>query len=301
MNSLSDLTIVIVTYRTDEKVLTDCINSIHNSVKIKIIENSTEFKLKDKFISLFTNVEIHCTGKNLGMGSGNNFGIDLIKTRYAFVLNPDTICDKNFFINIQNYLNKDINFSIIGATYKNEKTFSSAGYFEENINNNNHYLNETTGLKKVDWVMGCSMLIDLNNFSSKKLFDESFFLYFEEFDLCKRINDSGKNVFVSKELIIDHLGNKGSSQEDPLLKLDTEKLRNWHWMWSTFYFHKKNYGYFSAFRKTYGKVFRSFVKVLFFSITFNKKQKAIYLSRMLGLLSSMIGKKSSYRVNSLFQ
>ena len=46
MSSLSDLTIIIVTYRTDEKILTDCINSIENNIKIKIIENSSEFITK---------------------------------------------------------------------------------------------------------------------------------------------------------------------------------------------------------------------------------------------------------------
>ena len=78
-----------------------------------------------------------------------------------------------------------------GATYKNEKTYSASGNFEENIkkNNINEYSTQTPSLKKVDWVMGCSMLIDLDKFSSKKLFDENFFLYFEEFDLCKQIKN----------------------------------------------------------------------------------------------------------------
>ncbi|OUX32499.1 MAG: hypothetical protein CBE28_01495 [Pelagibacteraceae bacterium TMED268] len=299
MSSLSDLTIIIVTYRTDEKILTDCINSIENNIKIKIIENSSEFNLKEKFERKYPNISIHCTGKNLGMGSGNNFGLKFVDTRYVLILNPDTICEKNFFPNIETFFKKNIDFSIIGATYKNQQNFHSSGYFEENINPINAV--DQNGLQKVDWVIGCSMIIDLNKFPNKKLFDENFFLYFEEFDLCKRIKDQGGNVFVSKELIIDHLGNKSSSQADPVLGIDTEKLRNWHWMWSTFYFHKKNYGYFSAFRKTYGKIIRSFFKVIFFTITFNKIQKSVYLSRLLGLLSSMLGKKSSYRVNSLFQ
>ena len=64
------------------------------------------------------------------------------------------------------------------------------------------------------------MLIDLNKFSSKKIFDENFFLYFEEFDLCKRIKDKEEDVFVSKDLIIDHLGSKGSFATDKNLKLD---------------------------------------------------------------------------------
>ena len=65
--------------------------------------------------------------------------------------------------------------------------------------------------------------------------------------------DKEEDVFVSKDLIIDHLGNMGSFATDKNLKLDAEKLREWHWMWSTFYFYKKNYGFFYALKKTKGK------------------------------------------------
>ena len=259
---LSNLTVIIVTYKTDQNILRNCINSIDRKVKIKIIENSENFENKEIFENDFSNLSIYCTGKNLGMGSGNNFGINLVKTRYVLILNPDTICDSNFFIKINDYFTKEIKFSIIGATYKNEKTYSASGYFEENIkkNNINEYSTQTPSLKKVDWVMGCSMLIDLDKFSSKKLFDENFFLYFEEFDLCKRVKDKEEDVFVSKDLIIDHLGNMGSFATDKNLKLDAEKLREWHWMWSTFYFYKKNYGFFYALKKTIGQIIKIFCK-----------------------------------------
>ena len=189
------------------------------------------------------------------------------------------------------------------STYKNEKTYSASGYFEENIkkNNINEYSTQISSLKKVDWVMGCSMLIDLDKFSSKKLFDENFFLYFEEFDLCKRIKDKGEDVFVSKDLIIDHLGNMGSFATDKNLKFDAEKLREWHWMWSTFYFYKKNYGFFYALKKTMGKLLRSFVKMIYYYLIFNRVLKAKYTCRFMGLLNSIFGKKSWYRVNSQYQ
>ena len=300
---LSNLTVIIVTYKTDQNILRNCINSIDRKVKIKIIENSENFENKEIFENDFSNLSIYCTGKNLGMGSGNNFGINLVKTRYVLILNPDTTCDANFFIKINDYFSKEIKFSIIGATYKNEKTYSASGYFEENIkkNNINEYSTQISSLKKVDWVMGCSMLIDLDKFSSKKLFDENFFLYFEEFDLCKRVKDKEEDIFVSKDLIIDHLGNMGSFATDKNLKLDAEKLREWHWMWSTFYFYKKNYGFFYALKKTMGKLLRSFVKMIYYYLIFNKVLKAKYTCRLMGLLNSIFGKKSWYRVNSQYQ
>ena len=84
-------------------------------------------------------------------------------------------------------------------------------------------------------------------------------------------------------------------------QFEAEKLREWHWMWSSFYFYKSNYGYFFAIRKNFGKLLRSFIKYIFFTLTFNKKLNNKYKSRFLGLLNAMLGKKSLYRVNSKFQ
>ena len=153
----------------------------------------------------------------------------------------------------------------------------------------------------MDWVTGCMMLINLKKFDTKKIFDESFFLYFEEFDLCKRIEINKENVFCANDLLIDHLGYKGSFGANPNLQIESEKLREWHWMWSTFYFYKKNFGYFFALKKTIGKLLRAFFKLLFYTIIFNNKMKNKYRCRFLGLLNSMMNKKSWYRVNSNYQ
>ena len=107
MNNLSNLTVIILTHRTDLNILKNCLSSIDNKVKIKIIENSIEFNNKKEIEKNFCNVSVYCSGSNLGYGSGNNFGLDKVKTNYALILNPDVICDENFFINIKKYLQND--------------------------------------------------------------------------------------------------------------------------------------------------------------------------------------------------
>lgn len=307
MNNLTKLTIVIVTYKTNRAILKNCLDSIDKNVQIKIIENS--LKKENQILSICekNNLSIHFTGKNLGYGAGNNYGFDLVNTDYVIVANPDIIFHKTFFDNIKKYLDSDLNFTIIGSTYNQDKSFASSGVFKENekkqhyndIKSPSEKLFDT--LTKVDWVTGCMMLINLKKFNSRKIFDESFFLYFEEFDLCKNIELKNENVFRAKDLLIDHLGYKGSIGSDPKNKLESEKLREWHWMWSTFYFYKKNYGYLFAIKKISGKLVRSFFKVIFYTITFNKKMKSKYISRLNGLLNSIIGKNSSYRVDKKYQ
>ena len=69
---LSELTVVILTYRTNREVLSNCLKSLDEKVKVKIIENSEYFENEKEFISKFSNLTIECTGKNLGFGGGNN-------------------------------------------------------------------------------------------------------------------------------------------------------------------------------------------------------------------------------------
>ena len=69
-------------------------------------------------------------------------------------------------------------------------------------------------------------------------------------------------------------------------------------MWSYFYYHKKNEGYFIALRVSFGKLIRSFLKFIFFTLIFNKKKRTNYFYRFLGLLNSMMGKKSLFRINN---
>lgn len=93
---MKDLTVIIVTYRTPKDIITNCIKSIQKKVKILIIENSSNFEHSD-LLKKFPNLKVICSGKNLGYGKGNNFGLQLIKTKYVLILNPDIICEKNLF------------------------------------------------------------------------------------------------------------------------------------------------------------------------------------------------------------
>ena len=77
---MKNITTLILTFHTPENIILDCLNSIDKDIKVLIVENSETFDHKDKILSKFNNVEILCTGKNLGYGGGNNFGIKTVKT-----------------------------------------------------------------------------------------------------------------------------------------------------------------------------------------------------------------------------
>ena len=298
MKNLNNLTAVIVTYKTSENIIFDCLKSIDPSVKVHIIENSEKFIHKEKVLSNFSNVEVWCTGDNLGYGNGNNFGLKLVKTDYAFILNPDVVCEKDFFSKVDNVLTKVSNFTIIGCQYLNDKIFMPAGYFNKKKNEKfkRDFMNDNVEvLSKVEWVTGCSMLINLKKFNDREIFDKKFFLYFEEVDLCKSVINKGENIFSSKDLKIHHLGFKSSLEGDVEGKENLNKVREWHWMWSSFYFYKKNYNYLYALYQMIGKFIKSLFKLLFYSITFQRNKKEKYLYRFLGLYNSFLNRPSYYR------
>ena len=123
-------------------------------------------------------------------------------------------------------------------------------------------------------------------------FDENYFLYFEEIDLCKRVEKKGGKIFLDKKIIIKHDGASSVNKESTI---EFEKSRNWHWMWSTFYYHKKYKGYIIALLITFPKLVSSLIKTIFYQLIFNMEKKNIYFCRMSGILNSMMGKKSWYR------
>ena len=294
MSNLSDLTVIIVTYKTKEEILFNCINSIKKEIKIINVENSSDISHKKKIEKKYENVTVILSGKNLGYGSANNLGLENAKTRYVLISNPDVEYNNDFFDELKFYLNENITFSIIGPSYNDQTTHLSYGNLDGSKNKNefNNFF-----LKEVGYVVGCSMLLDTKNIHTN--FDENFFLYFEEADFCKRISINGGKIFSSSKLVITHLGYKGSISTDPKYEIESEMIRSWHWMWSTFYYHKKHSGYLKAFSLMYGKLIRAFFKMIIFSLFYNKKKQKMYYARLSGLFSAMIGKKSLYRIKSL--
>jgi len=74
-----------------------------------------------------------------------------------------------------------------------------------------------------------------------------------------------------------------------------ELSRNWHWMWSTFYFTKKYKGFSTALLYVSGKLISSLVKYVFYLLILKNSKKLIYKQRILGLFNSIAGKPSWYR------
>ena len=269
-----ELTIVIVTFKSDETIM-NCLKSISKNIPVIVIENSDNKDFKKKIENIFTNVKCILAEENKGYSAANNIGLKSVKTKYALVLNPDTILDKDAIKNFFTTKEQVKDFWLIGPA--NNQII----HFDENDKN----------LKEVNNLKGFAIFLNLSKFD-RDYFDENFFLFFEEIDLCRRVRNNKGKIYLDKNIFIKH---DGASSVNKTNKLDLEKTRNWHWMWSTFYFQKKYKGFLLAFIIISPKLFSAFLKTLFYFIIKNNKKKEIYFCRLSGLLNSIIGKKAWYR------
>ena len=293
----NNLTIVIVTYLTKRDILLNCLESIDKNFKVLIVENSKKFPNKNFFLKKFSNLEIICSGTNLGYGKGNNFGLVRTKTDFALILNPDTILENNFFVNVKKII-KSENFSIIGCQYKNDKIFMPAGYFDAKKNKKfreNFFIKKTKKLIKVDWVVGCAMLLNLDKFKNRKLFDENFFLYFEESDFCLRASKENKNYQINDIQLSHNVGTSVTTQNENE-KNELKKLYTWHFIWSKFYYYKKNYSYIGALLYFMPIIIRIIFKIELNRILGNSIKKEHYEIRLNGLNRSIRGLSSNKRI-----
>ena len=276
--SYQNITVVIASFHSSEKIL-ECLNSIDQNIKVIVIENSNDQNLKKKIVSDYKNVEVILSESNLGYGCANNLGLLKVKTNYALIINPDVILKKNAITNFFLTVKKIPNFGIIAPISKNEK------YQNFNLKLDNQ-------LKEVENVKGFAMFLNMKSIKEVGFFDTNFFIYFEEIDLCKRLRSKNIKIYIDPTIETNHLG---GASHNVRLNTQMELSRNWHWMWSSFYFHKKHYGYVSAFLKILPKFFSSVIKFLFYSIMFNTFKKNIYRCRLQGIINSLLLKKSSYR------
>ena len=281
--NLNNITFIIVSFKS-EKIIDDCLKSLPKNSKIIVIENSNNYNLKKSLELKYDNIEV-LISENNGMGASNNLGILKSETKFAYVLNPDVKFKKDTFENLIAAAIKITDFAILTPINSDIK-FPNFKILKQNKNINDSIIS-------VDSIDGFSMLINKEKFINQKFFDENIFLYLENDDLCKRVKKSGQKIFVIKNSIIDHKGSSSSSiKNDP----EFEYLRNWHWMWSKYYYNKKHYGIFIALIKIFFNLVSAIFKYVFYSITLNNYKKNIFKMRISGILNSILGNKSKYRI-----
>ena len=279
----NNLTFVIVTFNS-RKVIFDCLNSLPKNFHKLIIENSSDEELKKELEQNYDKTEV-ILSENIGMGAGNNLGILRANTQYVYILNPDVVLKKDTLSNINNSISDLENFAILSPVSDN------LDYPNYKIDKKENETINKDVIENVEEIDGYSMIINKSFFSNNVFFDEKFFMYLENVDLCLRAKKNDGKLIIIKNSKIHHLGAKAV---DDRYSKEVELSRNWHWMWSKFYFNKKYKGTIISITLGLSSLFVNLLKYLICVITLNKK-KNIYSMRISGLLNAILGKQSWFR------
>lgn len=262
-----NITVVIVAYKSEQLIYKNLIN-YPSDINIIIIENSMNIKMKHEVETKYKNIKV-ILNQNNGFGHAANLGANLTNTKYIFFCSPDNFIEKNF-LNELNNIKKELNdnFDMLILSNKDSSILEN---------------------KKIKNIEGIScFIIKKKTFFDLSGFDENFFLYYEDTDFLKRFL---KKKYIAYKVPVYYFSYGGSHEEK--FNFPVEVNRNWHYMWSKFYYEKKHNGYIYSFLKTLPYFIRSIIKVLIHYRNYKKRE--IYYARASGLFNSFLLKKSWYR------
>ena len=284
MKIYKDLTIFFVSFFSKPNI-DKLIKRIDPKIKILIIDNAQEKGFKNYFEKKYKNVKVIVSKSNKGESGGINIGFKHIKTKYALKMDSDVIFKKSVIDKFIQTANNVKDFVILAPQH--EKSFYKSDFIskQKSIFKN---------LQLMKLVHGQFMFFKMKNVKKVGYFDENFFLYFEETDFCFRAYKRKQKIYVLTDTNVIHKGGWSVNLNN---KLEIEANKHWHFMWSKFYYYKKNYSLFVAYQKTLIDFFESLIKYAFFFF-FDHRKRIIFYNKISGLVNSIIGNKPFKRISN---
>lgn len=230
-----DLSIIIVNWKVKE-LLKQCLNSIFSHLsgqefEVIVVDNSSQDGSVEMIKNDFPEIKLIVNQSNLGFAKACNQGIRIARGKYLFLLNPDTQLTDNIQEKIINFMESHPEVGVGGCYlyYPNGRIQTSFYKFTSLTNHLGRAFlfytflpkNRLTALffsdfltdnQSIDRVTGGAMVVRRETFEEAGLFDESFFLYYEDEDLCYRIKKTGWKIAPIPDTKVIHHYNKSSEK-----------------------------------------------------------------------------------------
>lgn len=229
-----EISVIIVNYNQFE-LLRNCLASLIEftvdvSFEVIVIDNNSIDGNVEEITSNFPLVSLIKNKKNLGFGAANNQGLAFAKGKYILFLNNDTVFFENTLKEVFDFAESTEGQVIIGCKLLNQdKTLQHSVYdFPSLLNiftsnfflyllfpkfryfNKYHLMNRKINeIVEVDVVTGAFLFGSKKHIGEIGGFDERFFFYYEETDLCYRFKKNGGRIYYFPHTSIVHI--KGAS------------------------------------------------------------------------------------------
>jgi hypothetical protein len=231
------LSIVIVSWNVKD-ILSDCLNSIVRHpvafpYEIIVVDNASTDGTVGDIKKNYPMAHIIENSENQGFAKANNQGASLAEGEYLFFLNPDTILLDAAVNNLVDFMDRNPDIAMSGPRILNEdKTVQTSvrnfpsfrgafyrytilkymGLFKSHFEKWHNRGFDYNKQADIEQLIGAAMLIRKNMFEQTGRFDERFFMYYEEVDLCRRLKDAGLRVVYYPGARLIHLGGKSAKQ-----------------------------------------------------------------------------------------
>ncbi len=235
MDKKLKITASIVLYQEDVKTLQNTIDSFLATKLPKhlfLIDNSPIDRLRNNYIH--PEITYIHTRKNLGFGKAHNVVLPKINADYHLILNPDVVFNPNVIPNLITVLEQESTVAMITPKVvypdgslqiicrKNPTPLvmiaRRLGILKA-LTKKHSYLNrEIEKSFFPEFIHGCFMLFKTADFKKINGFDERYFLYLEDADICRKVYQSQKKIMYYPDEKITHIHRKGSSKRVKLLK-----------------------------------------------------------------------------------
>jgi GT2 family glycosyltransferase len=224
-----DLSIIIVNWNT-QALLAACLQTIAPAARrvtteTIVVDNGSSDGSVAMVQSAFPAVQVIESGANLGFARANNMGIRAANGRYLFLLNSDTLLSPGALDDLVAFADAAPQVGIVGprllyADGRDQPSWAAfptvgSELFGVNLRMR-RLIDGVAGWRafETEWLMGAALLCRRAALEATGLFDESFFMYSEETDLCKRMAEADWKVCVLDDVTIVHLGGGSASIEN---------------------------------------------------------------------------------------
>jgi GT2 family glycosyltransferase len=265
------LSVVIVSYNTRE-VLRNCLESLFKAgqrldMEVFVVDNASRDGSAAMVAQDFPGVHLIASEVNLGFAAGNNVAFRKVRGDYVLLFNPDAVLDEAALQRALDHMDADPRAGMGGS-----KLLGRDGNMEPSARLFPSLLNEILAISGlaarfpksrffgrfdrtwddseravlVDWVPGAFTLIRRTALEQVGEFDERFFLYYEEVDLCKRFKAAGWNIWYWPDVVVRHLGGESSKTVEHVeFSSSGSQLTLWR-MRSALLYYRKHHGALGA-------------------------------------------------------
>lgn len=257
------VTISIVTHNSDKIFLSldALISQLGNDtqIQLKIFDNASEAEYRTRLAeySAYPFISIHFYHENKGFGFGHNVNL-LNQEGYGIVFNPDIILSENQLLAMVDHLAQQPNCGLLAPKILNED--GTIQYLIRDHLNVFDYLLRFVPFKWVKkifqkrlaafecrdlpedqdsyvrMISGSFMVVDLAKFNEIKGFDERFFMYFEDNDLCRKMEQAGYQALYSPQFSVVHLYERGAVKSRKLFFVFLQSMRKYFQKWGWQFF-----------------------------------------------------------------